>query len=350
MSTFTSTSNSTDAKNGNVDGTMSATTMEATSRRPRLSGMTWLVWRQHRAGFWAILAATALSVAWMVYQRGQLVDFLAGYGYPGKDLSEAEGAFQQYDDAFRSVAFGLQVIPILLGVFLGAPLLAGDLENGTAKLVAAQSMSRTRWLATKLALTGLVVLVSTVALSAVFGWWWNPVKSEVTVMDWTSSDAFNNTGPVLFALTILSVFGGVAIGVVLRRTLMAMVVTFGFTAVVQLVWGHFLLSLGNVITVTTNKGVSSENAFPSLPKGVYQIDESYLTGAGDLLGWSTCSGAESDQARELCLKKADVVGWSVDYLPMSQMNGMQWFGASILFALTAGVVAFLFFWGRKRLV
>jgi hypothetical protein len=29
---------------------------------------------------------------------------------------------------------------------------------------------------------------------------------------------------------------------------------------------------------------------------------------------------------------------------------MQWFGASILFALTAGIVAFLFIWGRKRLV
>ncbi|MEH0420354.1 ABC transporter [Streptomyces sp. B21-083] len=350
MSTFTRTSTGTtsDGKNGTMNATREATTREAT-RRPRLSGMTWLVWRQHRAAFWTILAAAALSVAWMVYQRGQLVDFLDGYGYPGKDLSDADGAFQQYDDAFSSVAFGLQAIPVLLGVFLGAPLLAGDLENGTAKLVAAQSMSRTRWLATKLALTGLVVLVSTVALSAVFGWWWSPVKSEVTVLDWTSTDAFNNTGPVPFALTLLSVFGGVAIGAVLRRTLMAMVVTFGFSVLVQLVWGHFLMSLGNVITVTSNKGVVAEDAFPSLPKGAYQLDESYLTGGGDLLGWGTCNEA-TDQARELCMKKADVVGWSVDYLPMSQMNGMQWFGASILFALTAGVVAFLFLWGRKRLV
>jgi hypothetical protein len=44
------------------------------------------------------------------------------------------------------------------------------------------------------------------------------------------------------------------------------------------------------------------------------------------------------------------VGWSVDYLPMSQMSGMQWLGASILFALTAAVSAFLFIWGRKRIV
>ncbi|MFJ2649109.1 ABC transporter permease subunit [Streptomyces sp. NPDC087420] len=352
-STSTSTGSTSDGKNGTMngttDGTSDTTTTEA-GRRPRLSGMTWLVWRQHRAAFWTILAATALSVAWIVYQRGQLVDFLDGYGYPGKGLDEAGGKVQQYNDAFSVVSMGLQAIPVLLGVFLGAPLIAGDLENGTAKLVAAQSMSRTRWLATKLALAGLVVVVSTGALSAVFGWWWNPVKSEVTVLDWTSGAAFNTTGPVPVALTLFSVFGGVAIGAVLRRTLPAMVVTFGFTVVLQLVWGYFQLSLGNVVTVTTDKGVIGENVFPLLPRGAYEIDQSYVTGSGDLLGWGTCSESQTEAARQVCLDKDGVVGWSVQYLPLSQMNAMQWFGASILFALTAGAVAFLFFWGRKRLV
>lgn len=344
MSTFTSTStdSTSDGKNGS--------TAEAPTRRPHLSGMNWLIWRQHRAAFWTILAATALSVAWMVYQRGQMMDFLDGYGYPDKSLDEVGDHFQQYVNAFSYVSTGLGVIPILLGVFLGAPLLAGDLENGTAKLVAAQSASRARWLATKLGLTALVVVVSTAALSAAFGWWWNPVKGENTVLEWSSGSAFDITGPVPVALTLFTVVGGVAIGVVLRRTLMAMVVTFGFAVAVQLVWGYFRLSLGEVVTVTSNKGVTAENAFPDLPKAALQIDESYLTGSGDLLGWSACRDTQADQARELCLKKADVVGWSVDYLPMSQMNGMQWLGASILFALTAGVVAFLFFWGRKRLV
>ncbi|MFE4175240.1 ABC transporter permease [Streptomyces sp. NPDC056909] len=356
-STSTSTGSTSDGKdgtmngtmNGTTDGTMNATTTEA-GRRPRLSGMTWLVWRQHRAGFWTILAATALSVAWIVYQRGQLVDFLDGYGYPGRSLDEAGGTFTQYGDAFSFVSIGLQAIPVLLGVFLGAPLIAGDLENGTAKLVAAQSGSRTRWLTTKLALAGLVVVVSTGVLSAVFGWWWNPVKSEALAMEWTSGEAFNTTGPVLVALTLLSVFGGVALGVVLRRTLTAMVVTFGFTVALQLVWGYFLLSLGNVVTVTTNKGVMSESGPPPLPHGAYEVDQSFVTGSGDLLGWGTCSEAQADASRQLCLDKADVVGWSTQYLPLSQMNTMQWFGASILFALTAGVVAFLFLWGRKRLV
>ncbi|MGW3645936.1 ABC transporter [Streptomyces sp. NPDC000878] len=344
----TSHGSKTDGKNGTMNATTDATTTEAT-RRSLLSGMNWLVWRQHRAAFWTILAATALSVAWIVYRRGQMMDFLDSHGYPAKGLAEMGNEFAPFVNAFSPVSLAFVTIPILLGVFLGAPLLAGDLENGTSKLIAAQSMSRTRWLATKLGLAALVVVVSMTALSAAFGWWWNPVKSEVTVLDWTSTEAFNTTGPVPVALTLFSVFGGVAIGAVLRRTLMAMVVTFGFTVVVQVVWSYFLLSLGNVITLTTNKGVG-ENSTPSLPEGAYQIDEWYRTGSGDLLGWSTCAGGDTDAAREVCLKKADVVGWAVDYLPMSQMNGMQWFGASILFALTAGVAVFLFVWGRKRLV
>ncbi|WP_405818920.1 ABC transporter permease subunit [Streptomyces sp. NBC_01390] len=359
MSTFTRTtnsnsnptSNSTDAKNGTMNATMNAATTEAKSdaiRRPRLSGMTWLVWRQHRAAFWTVLAAAALSVAWMVYQRGRMTDFLDGYGYPGKEISEAGGDFQQYIDAFSFVSTGLSAIPILLGVFLGAPLLAGDLENGTAKLIAAQSMSRNRWLATKLALAALVVVVSTGTLSAVFGWWWNPVKSEATVMDWTTT-GFDLTGPVPVALTLLSVIGGAAIGVVLRRTLMSMVVTFGFTVVLQLVWSYVRLSLGDIVTVTTNKGVLAENSYPVLPDNAFDLDQSYITSSGDLIGWSSCSDM-GEKAQQACLTKEGVVGWSVDYLPISQMNAMQWFGASILFALTAGVVAFLFFWGRKRLV
>ncbi|MFD0306732.1 ABC transporter [Streptomyces sp. NPDC127119] len=296
---------------------------------PLLKGMPWLVWRQHRAVFWTVLGASALAVAFIVFQRSQL--HIAGY---------------------TPLSTGLRLLPILLGVFLGAPLFAGDLENGTAKLVVTQSVDRTRWLTTKLALTALVVIVSTVALSAAFGWWWNLYKSEVTAMEWISEPTFNNTGPVPVALSLFCVFGGVAIGVVLRRTLIAMVVTLGFTVAVQLVWSHFLLSLGNVVTGTSSKGVLAEAAIQTLPTGAHQMDgsrPSFLTGDGKLLDWNTCGDAPTEQAREVCLQKADVVGWSVDYLPISQMNGMQWLGASILLALTAAVTVFLFFWGRKRL-
>ncbi|MBP5893159.1 ABC transporter permease subunit [Streptomyces scabiei] len=311
----------------------------------RLSGMNWLVWRQHRAAYWTLLAATAVTVAVIVYQRQQMITYLDGYGYP--DLKSGwEGKFDQ--KPLNAAAGLLGLLPVVVGVLLGGPLLAGDLESGTAKLINAQSVSRVRWLATKLGMTALVVVVCATAVSAAFTWWWSPVKSTSYVLNWAEAGGFDNSGPVPVALTLLTVVGGVAIGMLLRRTLLSMVVTLGFAVALQVVWSYVRTSLGNVVTVTTHNGVG-DNSSPHLPGNAHVLDESYLTASGDLIGWGSCAEA-TEKARDACLDKAQVVGWSVDYIPFSQMSAMQWLGASILLALTAGIAAFVILWGRKRLV
>ena len=50
----------------------------------------------------------------------------------------------------------LALAPALIGAFWGAPLVARELEAGTHRLVWNQSVTRTRWLATKLGLTAAV--------------------------------------------------------------------------------------------------------------------------------------------------------------------------------------------------
>ncbi|MEU4092622.1 ABC transporter [Streptomyces sp. NPDC026673] len=318
------------------------------SRGLRLSGMTWLIWRQHRAAYWTILAATVLSAAWIVYQRAGMMDYLTAHGWPDAESDKWLRNMGPYTSWLQRVAFGLGFVPVLLGVFLGAPLLAGDLESGTAKLATSQSASPARWLAAKLGVTVLVVVAATVTLSVVFEWWWRPVGKENTVLDWTSGAAFDTTGAVPVALTLFTVLGGVAIGMLLRRTLLAMVVTFVFAVSVQVAWAYFRLDLGNVVRITTDTGVDVPS--PSIPAGSFQIDQWFVTGSGDTLGWSTCVHEASEKARDACVQKADIVGWAVDYLPISQMNGMQWFGSSILFVLTAAIAGFVFLWGRKRVV
>ncbi|MDL5203502.1 ABC transporter permease subunit [Streptomyces sp. ALI-76-A] len=311
----------------------------------RLSGMNWLIWRQHRAAYWTLLAATAVTVAVIVYQRQQMITYLDGYGYPGLK----SGWEDEFDPGpLNSAAHLLGLLPVLIGVFLGAPLLAGDLESGTAKLVNAQSVSRVRWLATKLGVTTLVVVVSTTAVSVAFTWWWSPVKSSSYVLSWFDPSAFDSSGPVPVALSLLTVVGGVAIGMLLRRTLLSMVVTLGFAVALQVVWSHFRMSLGNVITVTSHNGVG-DNSQPHVPDSANVLDQSYLTASGDLVGWGSCNG-QTEQATNACLEKTQVVGWSLDYIPISQMPSMQWLGTSILLALTAGIAAFVILWGRKRLV
>ncbi|MCF3134772.1 ABC transporter [Streptomyces olivochromogenes] len=314
------------------------------TRGPRLSGLNWLIWRQHRAGFWTLLAITAVCVAWLVYQRTDLINQLTAQGWP--DSAPDKWLNGEHPERFQFVGVALGFIPIVLGVFLGAPLLSGDLENGTAQLVASQSVTPIRWLATKLAVSGLVVIVCTAALSVAFGRWWGPVKYVPTALEWSDGAAFDNTGPIPVALALFTVVGGVAIGMLLRRTLISMVVTFAFAVVVQLVWSYFRLDLGHVHTVTTHKGIS-EGTFPQTPQAALEIDHWYISGSGQTYGWGTCTHEVSEK---VCIQKFDLVGWKVDYLPMSQMSSMQWFGASILFALTAAVTVFIFIRGRKRIV
>ncbi|NNN29630.1 ABC transporter [Streptomyces sp. S3(2020)] len=313
---------------------------------PRLSGMNWLVWRQHRAAYWTLVAAAAVTVAVMIYQRRQMMTYLDDYG----SINGLKAGWEEKFDFQQPLSMASRLIglaPVLIGVFVGAPLLAADLENGTAKLVTTQSAGRARWLGTKLGTTTLMVVVCTGAVSAAFTWWWSPVKSSSYALDW-SGGAFDSSGPVPVALTLLSVVGGVAIGMLLRRTLLSMVVTLGFAVAVQMAWSYFRMSLGNIVTVKTAKGVG-DGTFPAVPDGAHVVDQSYLTASGDFVGTGSCTEATA-KATAACLDKTHVVGWAVEYIPISQMSTMQWLGASILLALTAGIAAFVILWGRKRLV
>src|SRR4029453_3689224 len=74
--------------------------------------------------------------------------------------------------AVPSVALGL---PPLSGLFWGAPLITRELEAGTHRLVWNQSITRTRWLAVKLAVTGLAAMTAAGLGSLVVSWWASPI-------------------------------------------------------------------------------------------------------------------------------------------------------------------------------
>jgi hypothetical protein len=128
---------------------------------------------------------------------------------------------------FRELRFGLMalvlVVPALIGMFWGAPLIAHELETGTFRLAWTQSVSRRRWLVTKFAIVGLTSFVAAALLSLMTTWWLSP-------LDKASPDRFGGGnfgihgfvpgGYALFALAL-----GVTAGLFFRRTLPAMAVT-----------------------------------------------------------------------------------------------------------------------------
>ncbi|WP_203185964.1 ABC transporter permease subunit [Streptomyces pratensis] len=318
---------------------------------PRLGGPVWLVWRQHRAAFWTLIAVMLVGVSVMAYLRGQAMDFLAAQDPDSRRLGGLPSEFETHVDRLHSIGSYLGFVPVLAGVFLGAPLVAGDLETGTAKLVTSQSVSRTRWLITKLVVPAAVLALSTGMLTAVFTWWWRPLKGLSDALIWTSLFSVTGVVPVAYALLTFTV--GVAVGLLLRRTLVSMVVTLGIVVAIEFAWSEVWRSLGHVMSINTDKGVGPGLVPPELPDQAEQQGQGtyFLTGSGDRLDWTTClDQMDNDRAHTACLESKHVIGWSLDYLDVSQMQAMQWLGAGAMFALAAAVATFVVLWGRKRLL
>ncbi|MFJ4121567.1 ABC transporter permease subunit [[Kitasatospora] papulosa] len=318
---------------------------------PRLGGAVWLVWRQHRAALWTLVAVMIIGVAVMVHLRAQTMDFLAAQAATSRRPGGLPPEFETHVDRLHAVGSYFSYIPVLAGVLLGAPLFAGDLETGTAKLVTSQSVSRMRWLVTKLAVPAATLALSTGVLSAVFTWWWNPLKGLSDALIWTTFFSVTGFVPVAYALLTFTV--GAVVGLLLRRTLVSMVVTLGVVVAIGFVWSELWRSLGHVMSISTDRGVGSGQVPPELPAQAEQLGQGtyFLTSSGDRLEWTTClDQMDDDRAHTACLESKHVIGWSLDYLDVSQMQTMQWLGAGIMLFLAATVAAFVVLRGRARLL
>ncbi len=192
--------------------------------------MTWLSWRQLRTQ--AAVAAAAVGLAAIVL----VVIGRIGPGPTGN-------VFDQLTSADRGLYFtGIVVValaPALLGAFWGAPLVARELETGTHRLAWNQTVTRTRWLATRLALTGLAAGTAMAVLTLAVSWWSAPLDGAQSD---TRGGLPSRLTPVSFAMRgiapvgygIFAVALGLAVGLVLRRSLPAMAATLALFAFVQI--------------------------------------------------------------------------------------------------------------------
>jgi hypothetical protein len=113
--------------------------------------MSWLAWRQTRTPLTVALAALA-AVAVVALAEGRA------------------------DNMLRTWLSALVIVaPGLLGAFWGAPLVAAELESGSFRLAWTQDVSRTRWLAWRLAVTGLAATATAGLASWLVTWWAGPL-------------------------------------------------------------------------------------------------------------------------------------------------------------------------------
>ncbi|MFE4454235.1 ABC transporter permease [Streptomyces sp. NPDC056796] len=317
--------------------TLTGTPTARTARPRLLRGLTWLVLRQHRTTLACVLALVVLGSLWIVYQRGQLIDLLDAAGWPEKSVPQPV-----VGESYNRLTSLLGLLPGILAVFLGAPLIAADQEQGTAQLVTTQSVTRRRWLVAKLGWCLLITLVACSVLSAVFTWWWRPYRS-VLPGHWMDAGVFDTTGPVLPALALFLTAAGVTIGILLRRVLASMVVTFVFCVAAQTGWSMYRDLLGTPRTIT----YPLDGAMPASLDDSYELDRWVGSADGHLYGWGSCAEA-TEKATDACLKEKGIVNNVYEYLDPGQMAAMQWAGAGILLAGTAVLTVFALWWTSRR--
>ncbi|MFJ1676773.1 ABC transporter permease [Streptomyces sp. NPDC088251] len=314
-----------------MSATLTDTPRTGRTPGPRLlRGLNWLVVRQHRAALLSLLAVMVLGSIWLVYQRGEMTQALEAAGWPEKQPAQPTYA----STGLSLTLTALSGLPMILAVFLGAPLVAGDQEHGTAQLITTQSVSRRRWLTAKLAWCYGAVIVSSAVLSAFFTWWWKPYRSVFPSL-WPDGQIFDSTGPVLPALCLFLTAAGITIGMLLRRVVVAMAVTFVFAGFVEVLWGELRVYLAPSRTLT----YPLDADMPARLNESHELDRWISSADGHLYGWGLCSKA-TEAASDACIKEHGIVSNVYEYLGFDQMPSMQWTGAGILLAAGAVLTAF----------
>ncbi len=315
--------------------------------------MIWLTWRQHRAlaaGALALLAAAAaLLVPGGVHLRSTYATLGLGscaHG-GGGSCSDLANAFEQATSASLSehIAPWLNFLPGLLGVFIGAPLIARELEIGTYRLVWTQDVTRRRWLLTKLsALAGLTVLAAG-AFTLLLTWYRWPID-QVNGRFFPNSFDFEGLVPTAYALFAFAT--GALAGTMIRRTVPAMAATLiTYVAIRESVEAWLRPHYRQALTVAFDParavaGPSTRSGDWTLGSGIADHTGTHLSTAATHQIYRAAGGGLPDY-----LHAHGLLRW-VSYQPADRFWTFQLIEAGIFLALAVTLLIVSAQWVRRR--
>jgi hypothetical protein len=274
--------------------------------------MIWLTWRQFRASAAMTAAALALLAAILAVTGPDLADEyssgIAACTNQGGDCSNfVDQFFRDHRGGFLAATAVVLVLPALIGLFWGAPLMARELEAGTHRLVWTQSITRTRWLAVKLGLVGLAAVTAAGLGSLAVDWWSDPLdKSAFEQFPRMEPLLFGTRGIVPIAYAAFAFALGVTVGMLVRRTLPAMAITLAVFVALQvamppLVRAHLIPPKRANVEITA----SNLEGFFGGPDNRIQVSAT----AADTGAWVLSSHT------------VDASGRAVDSIPVSTSSG-----------------------------
>jgi hypothetical protein len=196
-------------------------------------GMNWITWRQHRAALAALVAVLGAAGLYLHITGLDLRHEVAAYG----EMFTANGTGKM---EMTPTAALFQVLPALIGAFVGAPVLARELETGTYRYTWTQGFGRERWATAKLAQIAVAVTLIAGAFGFLFSWCYEPIIGVHQGLSPLMAITFDLRGVAFAAWALVAFAIGVLAGILIRRVIPAMFATLAAWSGLAVVTGAFL--------------------------------------------------------------------------------------------------------------
>jgi ABC-2 family transporter len=189
-----------------------------------LRRMAWATWRQHRAALGAMAAFLGAVAVYLWLTGLQMHHAEAIYCHPAGSIACSINFTGKYGETVILVSVALQAVPALIGAFIGAPVLARELETGTFRFAWTQGIGRLRWTVGKLVPLAVAVTAAAGALTVLYAWYNQPWAAAGYVTPF-SPRVFDLLGVAFAAWTLAAFAIGVLAGMVIRRAVPAIAAT-----------------------------------------------------------------------------------------------------------------------------
>jgi len=331
----------------------------------RMAGVTW---RQHRitlAGVAVLLGALAVWL-WITGTPLHHASAAAAACHPASSpaCQNLAGAF---DASATSNVMGnkgpggvlLQLMPALIGAFVGAPVLARELETGTFRYAWTQGFGRWRWALAKLILLAVVLAAATAAFGVLVSWYFQPYSStghQAPGLFETSpfGNLFGLREVTFPAWTLAAFATGALVGMLMRRVVPAIAATLAVYAGLAFATAGFLREhyLTPLVTASNSVGLPGTGTAWVISQWSTRDGRFAFAGSppGSLVN-QLCSSVPADKVGPLgfapCLAQHGYTQWT-SYQPAGRFWPFQWIEGGWLLALSALLIAATIWLVRRR--
>lgn len=327
--------------------------------------MTWLTWRQHRIealimgmillGFAIVLLVTGINIAALARQVGFTGCASQACAPSWFAMNRYLSGLTQPPSAFYFIGLVAPLIlPALVGMFVGAPALSREFEQGTHRLLWTQSIPWSRWFFKKTSLLIGVVACAFALLSGFFSWWRAalpaPLSQDANLFFSNFAGRFDTWGVVSIAYAVFAVALGLFLGTVIRKPVPAMAITLVLFVVVRVLivnfWRPYYLP-----PVVVNASV---NAGFGVPGDSWSIKTEFVDRQGQVIAANadiiqTCFSRPSQNLVDRCFTEHGIqTRWL--YQPGNRFWLFQGIESGIYLLFAALLIAMAYGWTKYRII